>query len=178
MPNKHLLTITCLIIIITATGIKWWFMQPAIPADISFSIIDGRKINLSELHGRTIIINFWATTCDICRKELPGLIKLYNKYSGKGLEIIHIAMPYDPPNRVLDTANRNKIPFPVALDIHGDAVKAFGGIDATPTLFLITPDGELDLKIVGKTDMGRLEQRIMKLLPDPIQKAGQLEVES
>ena len=81
-------------------------------------------------------------------------------------------MPYDPPNRVLDAAKINNIPFPVALDINGDAVRAFGGIDATPTLFLITPDGNVDMETVGKIKMDKLEKRIKELLSQRQKTAG------
>ena len=136
----------------------------SVPPDTRFSIIDGRKIRLEDLGGQPVVVNFWATTCNICRKELPELTRLYEKYSDKGLEIINVAMPYDPPNRVLDVANQNNIPFPVALDINGDAARAFGGINATPTLFLLSPDGDVAMKNVGKTDMEKLEKRIQELL--------------
>lgn len=144
----------------------------SVPADTRFSIIDGRKLSLDDLAGRPVIVNFWATTCRVCRQELPEFIRLYKEYNDKGLEIIYIAMPYDPPNRVLDAAKINNIPFPVALDINGDAVRAFGGIDATPTLFLITPDGNVDMETVGKIKMDKLEKRIKELLSQRQKTAG------
>ena len=151
---------------LVAISVMVWRMNAvmSIPAGIRFSIIDGRRISLDELAGRPVIVNFWATTCRICRQELPDFIHLYRQYNAKGLEIIYIAMPYDPPNRVLDAAKENAIPFPVALDINGEAVRAFGGIDATPTLFLINPDGKVDMETVGKIKMDKLEQRIKALL--------------
>ena len=148
-------------------GLLWvWFSPSGLTnaPDISFPTLDGREISLAELRGRPVIITFWATTCPGCRKEMPHLIELYNELSPKGLEIIGVAMPYDPPNQVLEVYNREKIPYPIALDIDGKATRAFGDIMLTPTSFVIDPDGKIVRHKIGEMDIPGVKRQITELL--------------
>jgi len=133
--------------------------------EITFSIIDGSKINLGELQGRPVLVQFWATTCRVCRSEIPELSALYDDLQPRGLAMIAVAMPYDPPNRVLEVARATPLPYAVALDIDGAATGAFGDVSLTPTTFLIAPDGHIVLHRTGRLDFGKLRQRIEKMLP-------------
>lgn len=72
-----------------------------------------------DLHGKPLIITFWATSCPSCVKEIPHLIALYEQYHPQGIEIIAIAMTYDPPNRVVSMTQEKKLPYHVVLDIKG-----------------------------------------------------------
>lgn len=132
--------------------------------DISLSIIDGREIKLSALQGKPLLITFWATTCSTCVKEIPNLIKFYNDLEDDEIEIVAIAMPYDPPNLVVALSEEHSIPYPVALDINGNAVKAFGDIQVTPTSFLIDPAGNVVDKSYGEIDIETLKQKLKILL--------------
>lgn len=130
---------------------------------ITLKIIDGSTVNLSSINDKPLLINFWATTCNICMQELPEMIALYKDISPEDLQIVAIAMPYDPPNLVLDVVKRFNIPYPVALDINGKAMKAFGDVRATPTTYLIAPDGKVISQNIGKTDFRYLKKHIERL---------------
>ena len=132
--------------------------------DINLALLDGRQISLQKLQGQPVLITFWATTCATCKKEIPHLIKLYEELSPNGLEIIAIPMSYDPPNQVLLLTEKEKIPYPVALDINGDAAQAFGNVEVTPTSFLIDPNGSISHYVVGKIDMEKLRRKITEQL--------------
>ena len=69
--------------------------------DISLMTIDGEELQLASLQGQPLLVTFWATTCPGCVREIPHLIELYEELAPRGLEIIAVAMDYDPPNRVL-----------------------------------------------------------------------------
>jgi thiol-disulfide isomerase/thioredoxin len=131
--------------------------------EISLSIIDGRKIDLSTLQGKPLLVTFWATTCSTCLKEIPHLVKLYQELGNDNFEIIAIAMPYDPPNLVVALSEKEKIPYPVALDIHGEAVKAFGDVQLTPTSFLIDSQGNIVEESKGEIDIKELRDKVKKL---------------
>ncbi len=130
----------------------------------SFRIIDGRRIELAALRGRPVLVNFWATTCASCLREMPQLVRLYRDLSPHGLEIIGVAMSYDPPSYVLSMARQRPIPYPVALDPDGLLSRQFGDIELTPTTLLIAPDGRIVWRHTGLFNPHTLRQRVLDLL--------------
>ncbi|NWG40179.1 MAG: TlpA family protein disulfide reductase [Hydrogenophilaceae bacterium] len=132
--------------------------------DIVFSTLKGEKIALEALRGKVVLVNFWATTCAACVREMPGMIDTYHRYRNKGFEILAVAMPYDPPNYVLKFTHDRQLPFPVALDIRGEAVRAFGNVNLTPTSFLIGKDGLILEKKTGELDFAGLKATLDKHL--------------
>jgi peroxiredoxin len=163
--NRHLVVVLAVAVALAggALLVRGMAPEPA-PADLAFPFLDGRTVSLNDLHGRPVLVTFWATTCPVCRREMPDLAALYRELHPRGLEIIAVAMPYDRPDRVLGVATREKLPFPVALDIEGRAVHAFGGVTATPTRFLIDAEGNIVLEHVGSMDPAELRERIIELL--------------
>jgi len=143
-----------------------WFAPAGLKTspDISLTIIEGEKLQLASLRGKPVLVTFWATTCPGCVKEMPHLIELYQELAPRGLEIIGIAMDYDPPNQVVAMRKARDIPYPVALDIHADAARAFGNVRLTPTSFLIAPDGRIVYQKIGAMDLDKLRSDILGML--------------
>lgn len=127
----------------------------------TFSTITGKKITLHELRGKPVIVTFWATSCASCIKEIPHLIALYQQYHDKGLEIIAVAMAYDPPNHVLDMSKSLQLPYHVALDMQSENAHAFGDVSLTPTTFLIAPDGSIALHKTGLFDINEIKAQLL-----------------
>lgn len=140
--------------------------------DIAVTTLDGRQIRLADLRGRPMLITFWATSCPGCIKEMPHLIELYQELAPKGLEIIGIAMSYDPPNHVLQMAKERQIPYPITLDTTAAASKAFGEVKLTPTSFLIAPDGRIVHQKIGEMDIPMVRQTILNMLSTKTASAG------
>jgi len=134
------------------------------PADLVYKAIDGRTLTLEQLRGKTVLVDFWSTSCKSCIKEMPDLIALHQEFSPKGLEIIGVTMPYDRPDMVLKAAKDLQIPYPIALDIDGEISQAYGDVSVTPTHFLIAPDGKILDKIVGALDPVKFRDRIKTML--------------
>lgn len=132
--------------------------------DTVFTTITGRKINLVELRGKPAILTFWATTCPSCIKEIPDFISLYNRFHPKGVEIIAIAMTYDPPNRVVQMASEKHLPYPVVLDLTGNYAETFGHVWATPTTLLLNSEGAVVKRFLGRFDANELARRMELLL--------------
>ena len=105
--------------------------------DVIFHGIHGEKITSSSLRGKVVMVNFWATSCTTCVAEMPEMVDTYNKYKGQGLEFVAVAMKYDPANYVLNFAETRQLPFKVALDVTGEAAKAYGDVALTPTTFVL-----------------------------------------
>jgi peroxiredoxin len=165
MTRKKILSGLVLLFIITSAGLVWLSSRElSFVPSVTFRLIDGRQINLNDLHGRPVLVTFWATTCAGCMKEMPHLISLYNELSGNGLEIIGVAMSYDPPNQVLKLIKQRHVPYPISIDIDGSISKAFGNVKFTPTTFLIAPDGKITLKSTGELDITKLRGKIKYFL--------------
>jgi len=166
-------TFISLIAVLISVTIVWVWLTPGTPStapDVALKIIDGRKIELKKLKGQPVLVTFWATTCAGCAKEMPHLVTLYEEFAPQGLEIIGIAMSYDPPNQVLEMTKRKQIPYPIALDIDGSVANAFGNITLTPTSFLIAPDGTIVKHKIGEMDMEKIKDDIIVMLSAEQQK--------
>ena len=136
---------------------------PTQAPDETFTTITGKKITLKALRGKPVIVTFWATDCPACIKEIPDLIDLYKQYHKQGLEIIAVAMYYDPPNHVVTMTEDRQLPYHVALDLQAEHAHAFGEVQLIPSTFLIGPDGLIDLKITGAFDPAEMKTRIETL---------------
>jgi peroxiredoxin len=89
---------------------------------------------------------------------MPAMIETYRRFQPLGLEAVFIAMPYDRPDRVLQYARRNGLPFKVVLDVQGEINQAFGNVAATPTTFIVDKRGRIVARILGEPDFGRLHR--------------------
>jgi peroxiredoxin len=132
-----------------------WSAKPAAP-QVTFVSLQGEKITTADLRGKVVLVNFWATDCVTCVKEMPAVVATYNKYQAQGFETIAVAMKHDPPNYVLNYTEKNKLPFKVALDPVGELAKAFGEVKLTPTTFIIDKQGKLVMRILGEPDFAKL----------------------
>ena len=149
-----------LLILALGSGIYFYSPPDSYPdvTDISYTLIDGRQLAMKQLRGKPVLVTFWATTCISCIKEIPELIRLYERYSPKGLEIIAVAMPYDRPDHVLEFVKNHKLPYQVALDIDARVVRAFGNVRITPNNFFINANGSIIKQHIGILEMNNTEQ--------------------
>lgn len=131
--------------------------KPQAPA-INFVTLEGKTIPLSSLHGKMVLVNFWATDCPGCIAEMPGLIQAYNEYKHKGFEVVAVAMSYDGIQQVINYSQNNALPFPVSHDSSGDAAQQFNDVRVTPTSFIIDQQGRIIQKLIGELDFGSLRK--------------------
>lgn len=129
-----------------------------------FVLLDGSTTTTADLKGKVTLVNFWATTCVTCVKEMPSLVSTYNKYQGKGFETVAVAMSYDQPAWVLNYAQTRQLPFKVALDNTGDIAKSWGDVKLTPTTYLVDKQGRIVKRFVGEPDFTALHNLIEELL--------------
>jgi peroxiredoxin len=132
--------------------------------DVTFISLAGQKISTQSLRGKVVMVNFWATSCVTCVKEMPQMVETYNKFKGQGLEFVAVAMKYDPPNYVVNFTETRKLPFIVALDSGGDIAKAFNDVTLTPTTYVIGKDGKVLKRYVGEPDFAALHLLLQKAL--------------
>ena len=92
------------------------------------------------------------------------MVDTYKKYNSQGLEFIAVAMKYDAPNYVINLTETRQLPFKVALDVTGEAAKAYGDVAMTPTTFVIDKDGNIIKRYVGKPDFPALHKLLEQAL--------------
>ncbi|NDD17191.1 MAG: TlpA family protein disulfide reductase [Chitinophagia bacterium] len=132
--------------------------------NLKVSSTKGETMMIYDKNYKFTIINFWATDCPGCIKEMPQLADAYNKYKKQGIQIIAISMFYDPPSQVLNFIKKNEIPFPVVIDADNKIAQRFENIRLTPTSVLINQKGQIIDQIVGEIDFDNLEKLLSKNL--------------
>jgi peroxiredoxin len=162
IPSRFIL-LASLVFVLAFISINLINRVPTKVPDVTFTTITGKKIALKDLRGKPVIVTFWATDCPGCIKEIPHLIDLYTQYHKDGLEIIAVAMYYDPPNHVVTMTEEQQLPYNVALDLKAEQAHAFGDVQLIPSTFLISPDGLIDLKKTGAFDPAEMKTRIETL---------------
>ncbi|SFB70879.1 TlpA disulfide reductase family protein [Massilia yuzhufengensis] len=155
--------IAAVVLALAGIGVASFTSSPAAP-DVTFISITGDKISTQSLRGKVVMVNFWATSCVTCVKEMPQMVETFEKYKGQGLEFVAVAMQYDPPNYVLNFTETRKLPFTVAIDSAGDIARQFGDVTLTPTTFLIDKNGKIIKRYVGEPEFPALHKLIEKEL--------------
>jgi peroxiredoxin len=134
--------------------------------DFAYTLLDGSQGNTRSLRGKVLLVNFWATSCVTCVKEMPEIVATHGKYHARGYETLAVAMSYDPPAYVANFAQSRQLPFGVVIDNTGAIAKAFGDVRLTPTTFLIDKQGAIVKRYVGEPDFAALHGLVDRLLAE------------
>lgn len=134
------------------------------PLDIAFTAVDGRAVDLKNLRGKVVLIDFWATWCGPCIAELPNIKKVYAAYHDKGFEIVGISLDRDSDRqKLIDFTAKENMPWPQHYDgkYWKNEISTRYAIDAIPAMFLLNQDG----KVVSTSARGpKLETEVKRLL--------------
>ena len=150
------------VIALAVAGIA--LLRPAGKPEARFPTLAGKSLAISELRGKVVLVDFWATDCEPCLEEMPSLSENYRRFAPRGYDVVALAMASDHPNRVADFTRRAALPFTVGLDLDGKAARAFGNVTVTPTHFLLGKDGRVLKEWRGRTDWRELTAEIEKAL--------------
>lgn len=125
-------------------------LTTGIPApEIGLERLDGGTMRLSDLRGRVVLLNFWATWCAPCREEMPLLAQIYREYHDRGLEVLGINLTsHDDLGEVRRFVEQFALPFPILLDHNGRAERDYR-IFGVPTTVLVTREGIVHRVVVG-----------------------------
>jgi peroxiredoxin len=133
---------------------------------LTFKDIHGKPFALSHYKGKVVLLDFWATWCPPCRKEIPGFIELYNSYQSRGLTVIGVSMD-DSTSDVKKFAKRYNMNYPILLGAGRDDLGSAFGQLPLPTAFVIGRDGRICAKHDGLTPKEQFEKEIVSLLEVP-----------
>jgi thiol-disulfide isomerase/thioredoxin len=176
MPNKYLLFLS--LAAIGLAGCSQRLGGPSQPKELvnaageigsrlpDFSVKDlkGREISSVDLRGKVVLIDFWATWCEPCKKEMPGYQKLFDRYGSRGFAVVGFKfnMMKDTMDPVL-FARKSGVRYPLAVAAE-DLTQKFGGIQGLPTTLLYDRHGILRKKIIGFEYTDIVESELKPLL--------------
>ena len=154
-----------------ATGKSAAAKTPATPKGTSgrkapgFELTDlkGNSLKWSQYDGKVVLVDFWATWCGPCRRSIPDLSDLHQKYSDRGFEVLGISLDQTGPEGVSQFVAKMNIPYRVAIGNLRLAQDWDIG-DAIPVAFLVNRQGNIVEKFVGYQDRAALVKKIEKYL--------------
>jgi thiol-disulfide isomerase/thioredoxin len=132
--------------------------------DFSIKDLQGREVSTTELHGKVVLIDFWATWCQPCKREMPGYQKLLNRYGSRGLAVL--GLKFDTMTDEEDPvkfAKKIGVRYPLAVATD-DVKQKFGGIEGLPTTMLYDRHGILRKKVIGFEYTDTIEADLEPLL--------------
>jgi thiol-disulfide isomerase/thioredoxin len=120
-------------------------------------------MRLSDLRGKAVLLNFWATWCEPCKIEMPWFVEMQREYGPQGLQIVGVAMDDSSKDDIAKFAKDMGVNYPVLLG--KEAVgEAYGGVPALPETFFIGRDGKIVDKIIGLRGKADIEDSIKRAL--------------
>ena len=146
--------------------------KPTASPDFTLKDLDDHDVSLRQFRGKVVLVNFWATWCGPCRIEIPWLVDLQNKYSGRGFTVLGVAMdeegksavaPFVQKERFKVGGTRQSMNYPILLGNDGAADK-FGGLVGFPTSVLISKDGRLVKRVDGLVSYDEIDRAIQAQL--------------
>ena len=130
-----------------------------------FELLDlnGNQVHLSDFRGKAIVLNFWASWCAPCRRELPWFMDFQKEYGPRGLQIIGVSMDDGGRDAIAPVVRRTGINYVVLLgDNHVSSL--YGGLDVLPTTYYISPHGDVIAFVSGVISESEVERDIKQVL--------------
>lgn len=158
-------------LVLLAAFAWFWFRPPATVTDENrvapawaVQASDGRALGSELFRGKVVLVNYWATWCPYCLKEMPVIEEFWQAHRARGFEVLAVSVD-DPPERVAQYMKEHGYAFPAA-PMDPSVYAALGRADSIPTSFVIDRAGVIRHKIDGQVHYPRLEKLILPLLEE------------
>ncbi|MGB2602434.1 MAG: TlpA disulfide reductase family protein [Candidatus Sulfotelmatobacter sp.] len=144
-------------------GLTSHLTTSTVAPDFTLESLDGRSMRLSDLRGKAVLLNFWATWCGPCKIEMPWFVDFQKQYGSQGLQIVGVAMDDGSKADIAKFAKDMGVNYPILIgkESVGDQ---YGGVPALPESFVISRDGKIMDKIIGLRGKAEIEDSIKKAL--------------
>jgi len=178
MNHHRILAIFILTVLVLGAGWIWWSRVPtgaaavrpeSIPLkghpapDFTLQTMTGEPLALSDLRGKAVVLNFWATWCPPCRAEMPELQAAYTAYAPGGLVVLGVNQAEDRAT-VRAFLDELGLTFPVVLDTQYEVADRYS-VNSLPTTFFIDRDGVIRDIVVGQMNAAVLSEHIKTIYP-------------
>ena len=136
---------------------------PRVAPEFAVRGLDGRARTLADYRGQVLFLDFWATWCAPCVKEMPNIEKLWSERRANGLEVLGVSIDEDA-KKVPKFAKSKKVTYPLALDAGSPPAWETYGVRAIPAAFLIDREGRIVRRWTGRVDAGEVRAAVDALL--------------
>ena len=136
--------------------------QPTKAIDFTLTDLDGNKVSLKDIKGKSVYLNFWATWCPPCKREMPEIEKIYQQYKDQGLVVLAVDLGEDSTT-VRNFMTQNNYNFTVLLDSNQNVATQYS-ITAIPTSYFIDKEGNIIAKKVGALSADEMKANVQSLL--------------
>ena len=126
--------------------------------EVRFNALSGEPFATSDLRGKVVVINFWATWCPDCIKEMPKLVDTHRKFAGRAYETVAVAVSKDRREDVVRFNAAHALPFRTVFDQSGEVAREFGNVRITPTTIVIDKHGKILKRYVGEPKWSELHE--------------------
>jgi thiol-disulfide isomerase/thioredoxin len=116
--------------------------------DFELPALDGKNLKLSDLRGKAVLLNFWATYCGPCKIEMPWFVELQKEYGPQGFQIVGVAMDDASLEDIAKFAKEMGVNYPILLGKESVG-ESYGGVSVLPTTFFLDRDGTLIAREFG-----------------------------
>lgn len=149
------------------TGAKAGELEPAPEAghpapDFALTDLDGNTVRLSDLRGKVVFINFWATWCPPCRAEMPEIEAVHQEYKDKGVVVIGVDIS-EPESTVRQYIQRGGFTWTIVMDSTGEVARNYN-IAAIPTSFFLDREGVIRAVNIGAMTKRAMEEKLAKVM--------------
>ena len=137
----------------------------AAPAAPSWTLtdLDGKPLSSADFKGKVVVVDFWATWCPPCVREIPGYVEFVKKHGSEKIALVGLSLDEIPADDVKKFATAKGINYPVAIASQ-DLLGQFASVEGIPATFIVDRDGKLRFMKVGSAPIEDLETVVKELL--------------
>jgi thiol-disulfide isomerase/thioredoxin len=154
---------TCLLVLLPAALLLPFALpsKDAPKAELTLKNQDGKRVRLSELRGKPVVLNFWATWCQPCNAEMPMLVEAEKTYGSRGVVFLAASLDEAKTKAAIPAfVSKYAIPFPVWVGATGDDLDRLQMGPAVPATAFIDPEGRIVARVMGQMREDEMKERL------------------